>query len=101
SHAGAGWIDSAATRRAVRASAAHEVGRDHVDRRISRHRGPRALDFRLVIAGCERLAVADPHPVEIVAEKGGRLLRRDADRLSAKRRPILPLGETRLILPMQ
>src|SRR5207253_4586258 len=97
-HTGPGLVDPPAPGRSVRTRAADEVGRDHVDRRIARLRRARALDLRLVIAGRERLAVADPDPVEPVAEEGCGPLRGDRRRLGAKRRPVLSLRERRLVL---
>ncbi len=63
-------------------------------RRIDRHvpwlRGARALDFGLVIAGRESLAVTDLHPVEAIAEEAGGKARieltRPASRAIASRR---------------
>ncbi len=97
--AGPRLIEPATPVGAVWTSAADEIARHHVDRRVAGLRNARALNFRLVIAGREGLSVADPHPVETVFEESGRLLRSEARCLGAKRRPILALREARLVLP--
>ena len=59
---------------------------------------PRAGDFRLVIAGRERLAVADPDPVEAVVEEPGRICRGERCGFGAERLPVAGLGQARTVL---
>src|SRR4029079_10335678 len=68
--------------------APNEVGRRPVDRHITRLRRPRAFDLGFVIAGHERTAFANPHPVEAVIEEAGREALVEAGRLGADPAPI-------------
>ena len=79
-------------RGAVGLGAADKVGRQAVDRDIARLRRPRALDLRLVIAGREGAAVADPHPVEAVIEKARRECRVERARPACTERCQSPAG---------
>ena len=100
-------VDAAAAG-AARPVTEREVGWRAVDRDFEAGRlDPRPGNLRLVIAGCESFAVADPDPIKTVEEEAGREFDGDSCGLGAnvgpvsalrKARPILALGQRRTTL---